>query len=594
MRANTRNVTVAIQYSWLNDMRSLGGALRGPTIVGDNALPNNNNETQSGQGLGENADTFVLSFTDVPDSTSNDRFQEVIGIAAQFALSRVARRFSLLRGLSKESFEKLPLRNTNELDIDLCSICYDGFEEELSIGLKRNGQGTGIVTSKVKRQRTNDSDQDSGDFQESEGVRLSEVTSGAIDGSGVVEEEISESGPSPDPETAESEQPLYKHSPTELPCGHIFGRDCIYRWTQEHNTCPICRAHIVENEGLNRLVPDSSAVMDEFDRQSFDRIRQLIYGEGASNPTSENGDGGITLQRHNVIVIRLDSGTEVNSSTDRDAELSSNSIIDVAAPSNEQSTRSTSNVQSLTQSHQPQNFSTSDSEPLGVIPLALFSLQPTGLRPSNGSDFRTSNTTINHPAISTTNTELITNVNAGSNNGDNSSLHPGPTNPDLVPVNNTDINRLFDLIANLTGRIQTRRTVQNPTNGINVSLPQGLSSSSAFASNSATENLFQSSNRFGLLDFLSRRTRLRNLGASNNANLTTGSSGNGDPTSHTTNDSSTEIQDGSGAYRSLFTTGVASFRDGNDVRTVDFTGELPNPSSTSSDPNPNSNSGDLR
>ena len=30
--------------------------------------------------------------------------------------------------------------------------------------------------------------------------------------------------------------------PTESPCRHVFCRECILRWLQEGNTCPICRS----------------------------------------------------------------------------------------------------------------------------------------------------------------------------------------------------------------------------------------------------------------------------------------------------------------------------------------------------------------
>lgn len=38
----------------------------------------------------------------------------------------------------------------------------------------------------------------------------------------------------------------YPEEPVQLRCGHIFCYRCIYRWLQDHDTCPICRCRIAE------------------------------------------------------------------------------------------------------------------------------------------------------------------------------------------------------------------------------------------------------------------------------------------------------------------------------------------------------------
>ena len=33
-----------------------------------------------------------------------------------------------------------------------------------------------------------------------------------------------------------------------LKCGHLFHRECVAKWFEEHHTCPICRCDIDEGE----------------------------------------------------------------------------------------------------------------------------------------------------------------------------------------------------------------------------------------------------------------------------------------------------------------------------------------------------------
>lgn len=37
-------------------------------------------------------------------------------------------------------------------------------------------------------------------------------------------------------------------APVQLPCGHVFGRTCILRWTLTNRSCPLCRRDVFETD----------------------------------------------------------------------------------------------------------------------------------------------------------------------------------------------------------------------------------------------------------------------------------------------------------------------------------------------------------
>jgi E3 ubiquitin-protein ligase RNF115/126 len=32
-----------------------------------------------------------------------------------------------------------------------------------------------------------------------------------------------------------------KDKATQMPCGHLFNKECIEEWLKQHNQCPVCR-----------------------------------------------------------------------------------------------------------------------------------------------------------------------------------------------------------------------------------------------------------------------------------------------------------------------------------------------------------------
>ena len=217
---------------------------------------------------------LVLSFRDVPASTPQDRLNSFISVAAQLAMERFNRLLNRPKGITKDEFGKLPVLKISDLPTSegpLCSICYDEYEEENDI-------------SKTKREREFE------DEGESEGIKkrkdnggapITQTTTGNSGSATDTNAEIAGQSSTPlteQPLTPNDEEtnPSYKHSPIKLPCGHIFGRECIYKWSRLENSCPLCRHKISENAGVQRAAEQDT---DEVaaNEAAFERIRRVLY-----------------------------------------------------------------------------------------------------------------------------------------------------------------------------------------------------------------------------------------------------------------------------------------------------------------------------
>lgn len=286
----TRNITVSIQYSYFTPANFAANMTApGTTEATDlNGIPTNIAANAAGTvatattlGTGHPDGAVVLSFRDVPASTPQERLESIISIAAELAMRRFSDIAMASKGIPKDEFEKLPVLEISKLPADsdkICSICYDDFEDEPENSKKRQIEdeiSNDDTQSSKKKKKTNDS----------QSIPQSEDAASASNRS-----ILSQSTPSEpivvDSIATENEHPSYLHSPIQVPCEHIFGRECLYKWTRLENTCPLCRNVIVEVIPQQGAAPENT---NETNADAFERIRQLIYSTNPNDTVNPTG-----------------------------------------------------------------------------------------------------------------------------------------------------------------------------------------------------------------------------------------------------------------------------------------------------------------
>lgn len=285
----TRSITVSIQYSYFS-----------PNGLANLNQPNAGADGEEGTPATRPDGALILSFRDVPTSTPQERLESIISIAAELAMRRFSDLMSQSKGITKEQFEELPTVKLSELldeQSKVCSICYESYEDEPENILKRSR------------------DDDFGDRSESIKKQRSESPAVVLD----PPEPAGRTTGQPTQEANGDETPTYKHSPVRLPCGHVFGRECLYKWSRLENSCPLCRHKIVEAAPGNS--ENSNEEMANLNADAFERIRQALYNtqqpdatEGAANDTTNETNNAaepsdlqnFTFSRSGIVFLRPD------------------------------------------------------------------------------------------------------------------------------------------------------------------------------------------------------------------------------------------------------------------------------------------------
>ena len=376
------------------------------------------NDEQAGNDAANTAFTpMILRFADVPSDTSSGRLNEVIALASEYIFQTLTRDQRRHSGLTREAFEKLEVQKVDTLDEKTCAICYDDLindpKDFASTSSKRGREEIGSAESpNSKRQRN----EEAAPLPHQEGLPENESDQR-------VDTEL------PDPESSaqhtgeqeggQEDTPTYGHSATVLPCGHVFGRECLYKWTTEHNSCPICRAPILSEEELQALHSSDDTSSrgnngpDATQQSTFESIRRLLY-ERSPEPAVVN-----TIRENQLNTSSAESittGTTASNQTDG-SRVTENSNTN----ENRQQPESAQDITNDT-NNQSRTFSTS---------FIFFLSDPNANQPTALTTPPVANTGVTPTAAATTATSPAA-------TGERSTENQQATNP--VPVNTADNN----------------------------------------------------------------------------------------------------------------------------------------------------------
>lgn len=550
----TRNITVSIQYSYFTPERlaqlsntSSNDNSGDSTATSTNTIANGAGPSFGiGNGGHQPDGALVLSFRDVPASTPQDRLNSFISVAAQLAMERFNRLLNRPKGITKEDFDKLTVLKVADLpetEGPACSICYEEYEEEDDF-------------SKTKRKReSEDNEEESGNIKkqkDNQGGSFAGRTAPANGSTAMSDNDSNSNATTPNPSstplesnqphTANDEEtnPSYKHSPIRLPCGHVFGRECLYKWSRLENSCPLCRHKISESAGVPVQQDTDEVAANE---AAFERIRRVLY-----DPAAENNNDGNNSEITNPTVNsssttaptigNANSGEQILSRTGFFLMPQNGQTLHNPAhvPTNN-SDRNTSNGTTPAAQNVPSNATAlnNNQNPRWVpIPLTLFQFHSPNPNASSSD----------HPTNSTT-------TSSADSNG---------TDTDTTSLQHNRLRAVLDHIFNVA---------QGGTSGSSDTAASTAQTAQSQGTNDTTSSDAPHGSSF--LENISRLTGHFRNGSRDNNGSTNNRSGQEEHTSASNDD-----------RNNLFSSGVASYRNQNgDVTTVEL-----NDSTASTNENP--------
>lgn len=232
------------------------------------------------------AGSLIMS---LPNNSSNRDplvIQEFIRLATHMAYTSIVNGLNKEKGITLKKFNSFPHAEKDELELSEltnCSICFENFdkkreyeeEERPAKRRKLNKQDESLSTTQgvqgphhicddpaVERDvsQTQEAENDSTEPQREVFPGLNETSQAAP---------LGNSTPGSTESSAQDDRKLladyttnFDHRAIKMPCGHIFGKDCLFHWLKQHTTCPLCRASVAEPETADSNANSSISMFD--------------------------------------------------------------------------------------------------------------------------------------------------------------------------------------------------------------------------------------------------------------------------------------------------------------------------------------------
>lgn len=174
--------------------------------------------------------------------------QEIVRLATRMAYSNITHGLSLHRGVDKQVFDSFPMVTCppDSCSCPICFECFDAVEPPVVVD-DSDDRGNDFIESVMKRRKLSPepSSEESGystPIDLATHIATTEVVPPVMTEPEYPVPPVSRGDEMDyDSEPGKIESKEYDHVAVEMPCKHVFGRNCLHEWLKNNSTCPLCR-----------------------------------------------------------------------------------------------------------------------------------------------------------------------------------------------------------------------------------------------------------------------------------------------------------------------------------------------------------------